>query len=156
MTPRRRRMMFVALILLAAGGATAFALSAFKDNVLYYYTPTQLLTNSVPQGRALRIGGMVSQGSVHREPGSLDVKFVITDFAKDVPVSYSGVLPDLFREGQGVIVRGRMDGSTFAAQEVLAKHDEKYMPPDISDSVRKAHDAKAAAMTTAGNEVTKP
>ena len=150
MTPRRRRMLFVAVIVAAAGGAAAFALSAFKDNVLYYFTPTQLATQEVPHNRALRIGGMVSEGSVQREAGSLEVKFIITDFARDVPVRYTGVLPDLFREGQGVIVRGRMntDGS-FSAQEVLAKHDEKYMPPEIAQSVRKAHDAQAAAKSTA-------
>ena len=159
MTPRRRRMLFVALIVAGAAGAAAFALSAFKDNVLYYFTPTQLSTQAVPQDRVLRLGGMVSDGSVRRAPGSLQVRFVITDFVRDVPVAYSGVLPDLFREGQGVIVRGRMNGDgTFAAQEVLAKHDEKYMPPQIAASVRQAHAATAAtpAGMQSSNETVKP
>lgn len=159
MTARRRRMLFVAMIVVAAGGAAAFALSAFKDNVLYYFTPTQLSTQAVSQDRVLRLGGMVSDGSVHRAPGSLEVRFVITDFVRDVPVAYTGVLPDLFREGQGVIVRGHVgaDG-TFAAQEVLAKHDEKYMPPQIAASVRQAHDAKVAAPAAmqSSNEIVKP
>jgi cytochrome c-type biogenesis protein CcmE len=149
MTPRRRRMLFVAAIVATIGVAATFALSAFRDNVLFYYTPTQLATEKTPQGRALRIGGMVSEGSVKRVPGSLEVNFVVTDFAHDLAVKYSGVLPDLFREGQGVIVRGRLvSPSEFLAEEVLAKHDEKYMPPDVAESVRKAHAAKVATQTT--------
>jgi len=141
-------MLFVAAIVATIGTAAAFALSAFRDNVLFYYTPTQLATEQAPQGRSLRIGGMVSEGSVKRVPGSLDVSFVLTDFSHDLAIKYSGVLPDLFREGQGVIVRGRLVSPTeFHAEEVLAKHDEKYMPPDVAESVRKARAAKVATKT---------
>lgn len=134
-------MAFVAAIVLAVGGATAFALTAFKQNILYYYTPTELVDGRANDGRGVRIGGMVDKGSFKRAPGSLEARFVITDFKHDIPVVYTGVLPDLFREGQGVICRGKIgaDG-TLIAEEVLAKHDEKYMPPNISADVRKQHE----------------
>jgi len=148
MTPRRRRMMFVALIVLGVAGATTLALSAFRDNVLYFYSPSDVTAGKVPAGRTFRVGGMVDKGSVMREPGSLEVKFIVTDFAHDVTVKYSGVLPDLFREGQGVIARGRLvdpQGHVFVADEVLAKHDEKYMPPEVAESLKKTHEAQRAS-----------
>ena len=148
MTPRRRRMVLVGLIVLGVGAATAFALTAFKDNLLYYYPPTDVTAGKAPTDRVFRLGGMVEEGSVKRETGSMEVRFVVTDFHQDVTVSYSGVLPDLFREGQGVITRGKLgsDG-VFVAQEVLAKHDEKYMPPAVAESLRKQHEKKAAPAT---------
>ena len=148
MTPRRRRMVLVGLIVLGVGAATAFALTAFKDNLLYYYPPTDVTAGKAPTDRVFRLGGMVEEGSVKRETGSMEVRFVVTDFHQDVTVSYSGVLPDLFREGQGVITRGKLgsDG-VFVAQEVLAKHDEKYMPPEVAESLRKQHQQKAPAPT---------
>jgi cytochrome c-type biogenesis protein CcmE len=141
MTPRRRRMVLVGLVVLGVGAATAFALTAFQDNLLYFYSTSDVIDGKVPPDRTFRIGGMVTQGSVQRQPGSLEVRFVLTDYAKDVTVSYSGVLPDLFREGQGIVARGHMAGEgLFVAEEVLAKHDEKYMPPEVADSLKKQHE----------------
>ena len=153
MTPRRRRLVFVLLGLSGVAAAAALALSAFRDNVLYFYSPTQIAAGQAPTSKAFRVGGMVSKGSVQRAPGSLEVRFVVTDFSKDVAVSYSGVLPDLFREGQGVIARGHLSApGVFTADEVLAKHDEKYMPPEVSQSLRKAYNDRHSAQTaSAGN-----
>jgi cytochrome c-type biogenesis protein CcmE len=137
MTPRRRRMVLVGLIVLGVGAATAFALTAFKENLLYYYPPTDVTAGKAPADRVFRLGGMVEEGSLKRETGSMEVRFVVTDFQNDVTVSYTGVLPDLFREGQGVVAHGRIgtDG-VFIADEVLAKHDEKYMPPEVARSLK--------------------
>ena len=148
MTPRRRRMVLVGLILLGVGAATAFGLTALQDNLLYYYPPSDIAAGKAPADRVFRLGGMVEEGSLKRESGSMEVRFIVTDFQKDVTVSYSGVLPDLFREGQGVIARGKLgDGGVFVAQEVLAKHDENYMPPEVAESLRKQHTQKAPAPT---------
>jgi cytochrome c-type biogenesis protein CcmE len=138
MTPRqRRRMALVGLIVLGVGAAVAFALSAFQENLLYYLTPSQVAAGEAPKDRAFRVGGMVPEGSFKRPAGSLEARFVVTDFAHNVTISYTGVLPDLFREGQGVIARGRMgEDGVFVAEEVLAKHDEKYMPPDVAESLK--------------------
>jgi cytochrome c-type biogenesis protein CcmE len=145
MKPRQKRMATVAAILVGVGIATAFALQAFQNNLLYYYSPTQVEAGEAPSSRAFRVGGLVENGSVQREPGSLEVRFTLTDFANTLGVSYTGVLPDLFREGQGIIARGRMgEGGVFVAEEVLAKHDENYMPPEVKDSL-KPHAAAAQA-----------
>jgi len=110
---------------------------ASRQNIMFYYDPTQVATGHAPADKRFRIGGMVVKGSVQRKPGDLKVRFVLTDFAHEVPVEYSGVLPDLFREGQGIIAHGtlRPDGA-FVADEVLAKHDEKYMPPEVAASLK--------------------
>lgn len=148
LTPRRRRMMLVGLIVLGVSAAAAFALTAFKDNLLYYYPPSDVADGKAPVDRVFRLGGMVEEGSLKRESGSMEVRFVVTDFAKDVTVSYSGVLPDLFREGQGVIARGKLgSGGVFVAHEVLAKHDENYMPPQVAESLRKQHEKQAPVAT---------
>jgi cytochrome c-type biogenesis protein CcmE len=140
MTPRHRRMALVALIVLGVGAAATFALTAFQDNLLYFYSPSDVSAGKAPLDRVFRVGGMVPEGSFRREPGSLEAQFALTDFENEVKVSYTGVLPDLFREGQGVIARGRMgpDG-VFIAEEVLAKHDENYMPPDVAETLKKQH-----------------
>ena len=143
MTPRRRRMMLVGLIVLAVGGAVALALTAFQENLLYYYPPSDVVAGKAPPDRVFRVGGMVTEGSFHREPGSLEARFVLTDYAENVTVSYTGVLPDLFREGQGIIARGRLGPEgLFIAEEVLAKHDENYMPPDVADTLRQQKDKR--------------
>lgn len=149
MTPRRRRMVLVGLIVLGVGAAVAFALTAFQENLLYYYTPTDVSAGKAPTDRLFRVGGMVPEGSYKRPSGSLEARFVLTDYANNVTVSYTGVLPDLFREGQGVIARGRLgaDG-VFVAEEVLAKHDENYMPPEVADSLRERRDASVTTPTT--------
>jgi len=143
MTPRRKRMIAVAAILVGVGIATTFAMQAFQKNLLYYYSPSQIKSGEAPANRSFRVGGLVENGSLKREPGSLEMHFTLTDYAQETVVSYTGVLPDLFREGQGVIARGKLqpDG-TFVAEEVLAKHDENYMPPEVKDSL-KPHEAAA-------------
>ena len=147
MTPRQKRMVTVVAILAGVGVATAFALQAFQKNLLYYYSPSQIQAGEAPDARVFRVGGLVENGSLKREPGSLEVRFTLTDYAHQVGVSYTGVLPDLFREGQGVIARGKLrpDGA-FVAEEVLAKHDENYMPPEVKDSL-KPHAQAAQGMT---------
>ena len=140
MTPRQRRMTLVLGIVAGVGIAGALALTAFRQNVTFYFDPSKIAAGEVKPGQHFRLGGMVTKGSVKREPGSLEVHFVVTDFAHDVPVSYTGVLPDLFREGTGVVAHGHMDGhGTFVADEVLAKHDEKYMPPEVAKSLKRRH-----------------
>ncbi len=136
-------MILVGVVVAAVVGGVTLALQAFQENLLYFFNPTQVAAGEAPQ-REFRLGGMVVKGSVAREPGSLTVHFVLTDFAHEVPVSYSKVLPDLFREGQGNIARGRMDASgMFIAEEVLAKHDENYMPPEVADALAKARETAA-------------
>ena len=153
MTPRRRRLWSVVLMVCGVAAATAFALQAFQKNLLYFYNPSQVRSGEAPAGGVFRVGGMVERGSVRRASGSLEVRFTLTDFAERVVVSYTGVLPDLFKEGQGIIARGRLgpDG-TFVAEEVLAKHDENYMPPEVKESLRPhveaAQQAPAAASGT--------
>jgi cytochrome c-type biogenesis protein CcmE len=134
-------MIAVAAILVGVGIATTFAMQAFQKNLLYYYSPSQIKSGEAPANRSFRVGGLVENGSLKREPGSLEMHFTLTDYAQETVVSYTGVLPDLFREGQGVIARGKLqpDG-TFVAEEVLAKHDENYMPPEVKDSL-KPHEA---------------
>jgi cytochrome c-type biogenesis protein CcmE len=150
MTPRRRRMALVLGIVAGVSIAGALALSAFRRNVTFFFDPTQVAAGQVPAGERFRLGGMVTQGSLSRAPGSLEVRFVVTDFSHDVPVSYTGVLPDLFREGAGMVAHGRLrtDG-TFVADEVLAKHDEKYMPPEVARSLKRRHGEPRAETQTA-------
>jgi cytochrome c-type biogenesis protein CcmE len=133
MTPQRRKRLYLVLgIVAGVGVAAALALSAFRDNVNFYFIPTEVAGGAVQADRSFQLGGMVKQGTVQRTPGSLQVSFRVTDFKHEVPVTYSGVLPDLFREGQGVVVHGHLDNQgVFVADDVLAKHDEKYMPPKI-------------------------
>ena len=140
MTARQRRMILVALMVVGVGTAAAFALNAFQDNLLYFYSPSDVTSGKAPANRAFRVGGMVTEGSFHRPTGSMEATFVLTDYTHNVTVRYAGVLPDLFREGQGIVARGKLgsDG-TFVAEEVLAKHDENYMPPDVADTLKKQH-----------------
>jgi len=146
MTPRQKRMVTVVAILAGVGIATSFALKAFNQNLLYFYSPTQIHAGEAPTSRSFRVGGLVENGSVKRQPGSLEVTFTLTDFEQTVPVSYTGVLPDLFREGQGIIARGKLrEDGVFVAEEVLAKHDENYMPPEAQHAVDSAHKAARAA-----------
>ena len=142
MKPRHKRLAAIALGVVALGAATALVLTAFEQNLVFFFTPSQVAANEAPQGRTFRIGGMVLAGSVKRD--GVEVRFVVTDTAKTVPVSYRGALPDLFREGKGVVAQGQLgaDG-VFAAREVLAKHDENYMPPDAKHALDKATAEKA-------------
>jgi cytochrome c-type biogenesis protein CcmE len=138
MTPRRRRLYWVLGIIAGVGVSTGLALQAFRQNVMEYFDPTTIADGAVKPGQRFRLGGMVEKGSVMRTPGTLDVRFVVTDFKHTIPVTYSKVLPDLFRENAGVVAHGRLDSNgTFVADEVLAKHDEKYMPPEVARSLQK-------------------
>jgi cytochrome c-type biogenesis protein CcmE len=147
MKPRHKRLIAIALGLAALGIAAALVLNAFRQNLVFFFTPSQVAANEAPQGRTFRIGGMVEKGSIRRE--GVEVKFVVTDTAKTIPVVYQGALPDLFREGKGVVAQGQLgaDG-VFRAREVLAKHDENYMPPEAAEAVQKAHEAAAKAAKT--------
>jgi len=147
MTPRRRRLALVLGIVAGVSIAAALAFSAFRQNVTFFFDPTQVVAGQVPTGQRFRLGGMVKEGSLHRAPGSLEAHFVVTDFSHEVPVSYSQVLPDLFRE----VAHGRLQADgTFVADEVLAKHDEKYMPPEVARSLKRRHgDSRAEPVSPA-------
>ena len=149
MKPRHKRFVMVAAGVAALGIAAALVLSAFEKNLVFFYTPTQVAANEAPQGRSFRIGGLVAPGSVKRQPDGVTVHFVVTDTAKSMPVAYRGPLPDLFREGKGVVAQGKLgaDG-LFSASEVLAKHDENYMPPEAAEAVAKAHGGNPTASKT--------
>jgi cytochrome c-type biogenesis protein CcmE len=139
MNPRKRRRLAFAMALLVAGaGGAALVVAALKDNVLYFYSPSDIQTKHVQPGVDFRIGGLVEKGSVVKGPKAA-IHFVVTDGRARVPVAYDGVLPDLFREGQGVVAMGAMtDGGVFNASEILAKHDEKYMPPEVVDALKRS------------------
>ena len=154
MKPRHKRIAMVAGGLAALAIAAGLVLAAFQQNLVFFFTPSQVAANEAPQGRTFRIGGMVETGSVRRQPDGLTVRFMVTDTAKSIPVEYRGALPDLFREGKGVVAQGRVgaDG-VFTASEVLAKHDENYMPPEAADAVKRAHEtSRKAARTVVGGE----
>jgi cytochrome c-type biogenesis protein CcmE len=137
MTPRQRRIVLVVGILAGVSLAGVLALRAFQDNVMFFFDPTQIAAGEAPRGERFRLGGMVRPGTVDRKSGSLDLAFVVTDFKHDVRVKFTGVVPDLFRENQGVVAHGRLgsDG-VFVADEILAKHDENYMPPEVARSLK--------------------
>ena len=149
MKPRHRRFAWIAAGLAVLGVAVALVLNAFQSNLVFFFSPTDVVENKAPQGRTFRIGGLVEERSVKRD--GVTVRFNVTDTAQTIPVVYTGILPDLFKEGKGVVAQGKLgaDG-TFTASEVLAKHDENYMPPEAADAVNRAHiDAaeKRAAQT---------
>jgi len=155
--PRAKRIAMVAGGLAALGVAAALVLMAFQQNLVFFFTPSQVAAKEAPQGKTFRIGGMVEKGSVRRGTDGLTVSFLVTDTAKSVPVTYRGALPDLFREGKGVVAQGRVgpDG-VFVANEVLAKHDENYMPPEAAEAVKKAHEtARKASQTVVGGGAAK-
>jgi len=136
MMARHKRMLMVFGIVAGVGVAVAFAVQAFRSNVMFFFDPTQIAAGDAPADKRFRLGGMVEKGSLQKTPGTLDVSFLVTDFKHTVPVKYSGILPDLFREGQGVVAHGRLSHGTFVADEILAKHDEKYMPPEVAKSLK--------------------
>ena len=150
MTPRKRRLLFIGLGLAAVSIATGLVLNALSGNVTFFYSPSQVQAGVVPRHAAFRIGGLVESGSLKRGADGLDVHFVVTDLAHSVPVSYRGMLPDLFREGKGVVVSGRLQGDgSFVATQVLAKHDENYMPPEAAAALKQARPAATRAVTEA-------
>ena len=146
MKPRQKRFALVAMGLTSLGLAAWLVLSAFQDNLVFFFTPTQMLAGEAPKGKSFRIGGMVEAGSVKRQADGMTVAFVITDNAQRVNAQYRGVLPDLFKEGKGVVAQGKLgDNKVFMADEVLAKHDENYMPPEAAYALKKGSDANLAA-----------
>ncbi len=144
MTPRRQRMFLIGLVATGVAVSAALALRAFQENLLFFFSPTQVAAGEAPDDRAFRLGGMVVEDSIERETGSLTMSFVVTDYVSSMPVEYTGVLPDLFGENQGVVARGRFDADGgFVAEEILAKHDENYMPPEVADALARAEEAEA-------------
>lgn len=147
MKPRHKRMAIIAGGVAALGIAAALVLNAFQSNLVFFFSPTQVVANEAPRGKAFRIGGMVETGSVKRENDGLTVHFRVTDTAQTIPVTYTGILPDLFKEGKGVVAQGKLgpDGE-FRATEVLAKHDENYMPPDAKHAIDQAQKAQKSVI----------
>lgn len=143
MTPKRKkRMMLIGLMLVGVAIAAGFALQAFNENLMFFYTPSEVVAGEAPAGRMIRVGGLVTDGSVKRQSDGLTVQFDVTDNDKTITVQYTGILPDLFREGQGIVAHGQLqEDRLFVAAEVLAKHDENYMPPEVADALKATHDA---------------
>ena len=134
---KQKRLGLILLMVAGIGIATFFGLRAFNDNLMYFFSATDVIEGKAPKDHLFRLGGMVVKGSVVRQPSGLTVRFVLTDMAKEVTVEYTGILPDLFREGQGIVANGKLDANgIFIAQEVLAKHDENYMPPEVAGSMK--------------------
>ncbi len=145
MKRKHRRLVFVLVGMAGLGIAAALVLNAFRDNLVFFYSPSEIIAKHVPEGRRLRVGGLVEEGSVRRLDDGLTVEFRVTDLSDTIDVVFRGVLPDLFREGQGVVAEGslRPDG-VFVADTVLAKHDEQYMPPEVADALKKSGQWKGA------------
>jgi cytochrome c-type biogenesis protein CcmE len=143
MKPRHKRLAVIGAGIAAIAVAAALVLNAFQSNLVFFFSPSQIAAGEAPKDRAFRVGGMVQTGSVKRQGDGLTVEFIVTDTAKSIPVTYKGILPDLFREGKGVVAQGRLgtDG-VFRADEVLAKHDENYMPPEAKHAIDQAHKAQ--------------
>lgn len=140
MTPRRKRFAIVGGVLVAVGAAAALILNAFQSNLVFFYSPSQVAQHEAPAGRSFRIGGMVENGTLQRD--GTNVRFVVTDTAKSVPVRYTGILPDLFKEGKGVVAQGQLEDGVFVAREILAKHDENYVPPEAAEAMKRAQQGK--------------
>jgi cytochrome c-type biogenesis protein CcmE len=136
MKPRNKRLALAGGVVLAVAAIAALVLNAFQSNLVFFYSPSQIAANEAPQGRTFRIGGMVEEGTVKRD--GLEVSFVVTDTARTIPVRYQGILPDLFKEGKGVVAQGQLRDGVFVASEVLAKHDENYMPPEAAEALKQA------------------
>jgi cytochrome c-type biogenesis protein CcmE len=135
---RKQRLILITLMVLGASIATAFALKSFNDNLMYFFSTTDVVDGKAPKGTLFRLGGMVIKGSVERPGEGMKVRFKLSDFSKEVTVEYTGILPDLFREGQGIVAHGKLSKQgVFIAEEVLAKHDENYMPPEVKSSLKK-------------------
>jgi cytochrome c-type biogenesis protein CcmE len=151
--PRQQRLLAVGLAAAGLVIASALTLKAFQKNMMFYIEISEVVAGNVPDDRNFRVGGLVVEGSIEKTPGTLETRFTLTDTANELPVSYSGVLPDLFREGQGIIAHGRLDADgQFVADTVLAKHDENYMPPEVAESLKQHAAGKAAAGKAAAVE----
>ena len=148
MKSRHKRGLGIGLGVLLLCGAAYFVLNAFQSNLVFFFSPTQVASQEAPVDRAFRVGGLVEEGSVQRDDNGLTIRFVVTDTAKTVPVSYTGMLPDLFQEGKGVVAQGKLgpDG-VFMAEQVLAKHDENYMPPEAAEALAKAKQGQMQSLS---------
>jgi len=157
MKPRHKRLVLIAVGLLILSAAAGLILNAFQSNLVFFFSPSQVAAREAPQGRSFRIGGLVQAGSLQRQADGINVRFVVTDTAHDIPVVYAGILPDLFKEGKGVVAQGQLgsDG-VFHANEVLAKHDANYMPPEAADAVEKAKRAATMSQQTLIDPHNKP
>ncbi len=139
LTPKRKKTLFILIaVLVGVGIAVGLTLYALRQNLNLFYTPTQLVQKEAPEGRRIQVGGLVMAGTVKRSPDSLATRFTITDLKHQVDVTYTGILPDLFREGQGIVANGRLENGVVVAEEVLAKHDENYMPPQVKHAIEQA------------------
>ncbi len=158
MTPKRRqRLLLVGLMLGGVSVAVALGVNAFRQNIMLFHSPTDVVAGAVQPGQPFRVGGMVVEGSVSRSNEDLAVKFELTDHGETIPVSFVGILPDLFREGQGIVAMGALnDSGTFSATEVLAKHDENYMPPEVAEALEKAGKMPGTAATFGSKTVMQP
>jgi cytochrome c-type biogenesis protein CcmE len=146
MKSRHQRLAIAAGVVAVVGVAAALVLNAFQSNLVFFYSPSQIASKEAPSGRTFRLGGLVEAGSVKRD--GVSVSFVVTDTARSVPVRYSGILPDLFKEGKGVVAQGQLRDGTFEAREVLAKHDENYMPPEAAEALKRAAEVNGKVATT--------
>jgi cytochrome c-type biogenesis protein CcmE len=148
MKPRNKRLLFAAVVLAGLGAATLLVMNAFESNLVFFYTPTQVQAGETPGTRVFRVGGLVEAGSVKRD--GIAVQFKVTDTVHSMPVNFEGPLPDLFKEGKGVVAQGRMVDGIFKAQEVLAKHDENYMPPEAAEALKRAQSGGSMPAPTSG------
>ena len=157
MKARQKRFLFLVVGMVALAATIALVLSALEGNLSYFFSPTEVVEGKAPEGRAFRIGGLVEDGSVKRTGTDLRVTFMVSDERNRVPVEYTGILPDLFKEGQGMIAQGKMGpGGVFMADEVLAKHDEEYMPPEVAEALQKGHQEGVARMREAVEKPIEP
>ena len=151
MKPRHKRLAIVGGVVVAVGAAAALVLNAFQSNMVFFYSPSQIAAHEAPEARTFRLGGMVRTGTLKRD--GLRADFIVTDLAKEIPVRFEGILPDLFKEGKGVVAQGQLKDGVFMAREVLAKHDENYMPPEAAEALKRAQEGKSRlAETTTGTQ----
>ncbi|WP_297324041.1 cytochrome c maturation protein CcmE [Nitrosomonas sp.] len=147
MKPRHKKLVIIASAVTALGVASILVLNAFQSNLVFFFSPSQVIAKEAPIGKSFRIGGLVAEGSVQRDDRSTTVRFAVTDTAQTIPVVYTGILPDLFREGKGVVAQGKISANgIFEADEVLAKHDENYMPPEAAEALEQAAKAQKASL----------
>ncbi|MEE8208467.1 MAG: cytochrome c maturation protein CcmE [Nitrosomonadaceae bacterium] len=148
MKPRHKKLIIIFMSVAALGLSAALVLDAFQSNLVFFFSPSQVAANEAPKGKSFRIGGLVEEGSVKRQSDGITVSFVVTDTAKNIPVVYTGILPDLFKEGKGVVAQGKLSSDgVFRADEVLAKHDENYMPPEAADALEQASKSQKTVIT---------
>ena len=148
MKPRHKKLTIIIMSVAALGLSATLVLDAFQSNLVFFFSPSQVAANEAPRGKSFRIGGLVEEGSVKRQSDGVTVNFVVTDTAKVIPVVYTGILPDLFKEGKGVVAQGKLSSDgVFRADEVLAKHDENYMPPEAADALEQASKSQKTVMT---------